>query len=99
MEQALLTHPQIRLAALVAMPDEMMGEKSCAFIAWQSQTDDPSPIRLAMSVRQHLKEYGLATYKIPDRVEFIEQFPYTAFGKIDKKRLRQQLETKTNVLA
>ncbi len=52
-----------------------------------------------MSVRQHLKDYGLATYKIPDRVEFIEQFPYTAFGKINKKRLRQQLETKTNVLA
>lgn len=98
-EQALLTHPQIRLAALVAMPDEVMGEKSCAFVAWQSQSDDPSPIRLAMSVRQHLKDYGLATYKIPDRVEFIEQFPYTAFGKIDKKRLRQQLETKTNVLA
>lgn len=59
--------------------------KSCAFVAWQAQTDDPSPIRLAMSVRQHLKDYGLATYKIPDRVEFIEQFPYTAFGKIDKK--------------
>lgn len=98
-EQALLTHPQIRLAALVAMPDEIMGEKSCAFVAWQAQTDDPSPIRLAMSVRQHLKDYGLATYKIPDRVEFIEQFPYTAFGKIDKKRLRQQFETNTNVLA
>lgn len=98
-EQALLTHPQIRLAALVAMPDEIMGEKSCAFIAWQSHTDDPSQIRLAMSVRQHLKDYGLATYKIPDRVEFIEQFPYTAFGKIDKKRLRQQLEINTNILA
>ncbi|MCK0913153.1 AMP-binding protein [Acinetobacter pittii] len=98
-EQALLTHPQIRLAALVAMPDEIMGEKSCAFVAWQAQIDDPSPIRLAMLVRQHLKDYGLATYKIPDRVEFIEQFPYTAFGKIDKKRLRQQFEINTNILA
>lgn len=91
-EQALVTHPQVRLAALVAMPDEMLGEKSCAFIAWQAQQDDPSPIRLAMKLRQYLKDYGLATYKIPDRIEFIEQFPYTAFGKIDKKVLRKQVE-------
>lgn len=94
-EQALVTHPQVRLAALVAMPDEMLGEKSCAFIAWQTQDNDPSAIRRGMQLRQYLKDYGLATYKIPDRIEFIEQFPYTAFGKIDKKVLRQHLQTET----
>ncbi|WP_333661849.1 (2,3-dihydroxybenzoyl)adenylate synthase [Acinetobacter sp.] len=91
-EQALVTHPQVRLAALVAMPDEMLGEKSCAFIAWQTQDNEPSAIRRGMQLRQYLKDYGLATYKIPDRIEFIEQFPYTAFGKIDKKVLRKQVE-------
>ena len=90
-EQALLTHPQVRLAALVAMDDEVLGEKSCAFIAWQVQQDDPSAIRRALQLRQFLQTFGLATYKIPDRIEFIEQFPYTAFGKIDKKSLRKQL--------
>jgi 2,3-dihydroxybenzoate-AMP ligase len=94
-EQALVTHPQVRLAALVAMPDEALGEKSCAFITWQMQDNDPSPIRRGMQLRQYLKDYGLATYKIPDRIEFIEQFPYTAFGKIDKKVLRQQVQTET----
>lgn len=59
--------------------------KSCAFIAWQAQSDDPSQIRLAMSVRQHLKDYGLATYKIPDRVEFIEQFHIRPLEKSTKK--------------
>lgn len=90
-EQALLTHPQVRLAALIAMPDEMLGEKSCAFIAWHQQDHDASIIRRGMQLRQYLNSYGLATYKIPDRIEFIEQFPYTAFGKIDKKVLRQHL--------
>ncbi|TVT81655.1 (2,3-dihydroxybenzoyl)adenylate synthase [Acinetobacter colistiniresistens] len=94
-EQALVTHAQVRLAALVAMPDEMLGEKSCAFIAWQMQDNDPSPIRRGMQLRQYLKDYGLATYKIPDRIEFIEQFPYTAFGKIDKKVLRQKVQSET----
>ena len=90
-EQILVRHEQVRLVALVAMPDEALGEKSCAFVAWQAQDNDPSSVRRAMQLRQYLKDYGLATYKIPDRIEFIEQFPYTAFGKIDKKRLRQQL--------
>lgn len=92
-EQALVTHPQVHLAALVAMSDEMLGEKSCAFIAWQAQDNDPSAIRRGMQLRQYLKDYGLAMYKIPDRIEFIEQFPYTAFGKIDKKVLRQHVQS------
>lgn len=90
-EQVLITHPQVRLVALVAMPDDLLGEKSCAFVAWQAQEGDPSPVRKAMQLRQYLQDYGLATYKIPDRIEFLDHFPYTAFGKIDKKCLRQRL--------
>lgn len=91
-EQALLTHDQVLLVALVSMPDEILGEKSCAFISWQAREHDPSQIRIAMQLRKYLQDYGLATYKIPDRIEFIPHFPYTAFGKIDKKSLRKQLE-------
>ena len=90
-EQALITHPQVRLVALVAMPDDVLGEKSCAFVSWQPQQDDPSEIRRGLNLRQYLKDYGLAHYKIPDRIEFIQHFPYTAFGKIDKKTLVKQL--------
>ena len=90
-EQILIQHPQVRLVALVAMPDDALGEKSCAFIAWQAYEGDPNAVRKGMQLRQYLKDYGLATYKIPDRIEFLEQFPYTAFGKIDKKCLRNRL--------
>lgn len=91
-EQILVTHPQVRLVALVAMPDDMLGEKSCAFVAWQCHEHDANVTRRAMQLRQYLKDYGLAAYKIPDRIEFIDHFPYTAFGKIDKKSLRKQLD-------
>lgn len=90
-EQILVKHPQVRLVALVAMPDEVLGEKSCAFIAWQAQEGDANALRKGMQLRQYLKDYGLATYKIPDRIEFLDHFPYTAFGKIDKKALRTML--------
>ena len=73
------------------MPDAMLGEKSCAYIQWRSDAQDPSTTRLMMQLRQYVQNYGLATYKIPDRIEFVADMPYTALGKIDKKALRQRL--------
>ena len=90
-EQVLNEHPQIIQCALVAMPDRLLGEKSCAYIQWRTDAADPSPTRLMMQLRQYVQTYGLATYKIPDRIEFVEDMPYTALGKIDKKALRQRL--------
>ena len=90
-EQVLNQHPQIIQSALVSMPDPMLGEKSCAYIQWRTDEADPSPTRLMMQLRQYVQAYGLATYKIPDRIEFVEDMPYTALGKIDKKALRQRL--------
>ena len=90
-EQVLNQHPQVIQSALVSMPDPMLGEKSCAYIQWRMDEQDPSSIRIGMQLRQYVQAYGLATYKIPDRIEFVEDMPYTALGKIDKKALRQRL--------
>lgn len=90
-EQVLNQHPQVIQSALVSMPDPILGEKSCAYIQWRLDGQDPSQTRLSMQLRQYVQQYGLATYKIPDRIEFIEDMPYTALGKIDKKALRQRL--------
>lgn len=95
-EQALNLHPQVMQSALVAMPDRMLGEKSCAFIQWRREEQDPSLARLSMQLRQHVRTFGLATFKIPDHIEFIEDMPYTALGKIDKKELRQRLIQESN---
>lgn len=84
-ENHLLAHPAVRDVALVSMPDPYLGERSCAFVI--ARGERPRVLELS----RFLRERGLAQYKIPDRVEFTEQFPKTPIGKVDKRALRQQL--------
>ena len=84
-ENHLLSHPAVHDAAIVAMPDYYMGEKSCAFIILR---DDEVTKR---QLKAFLRERGLATYKIPDEILFVDSFPMTPLGKVSKKDLRQSL--------
>lgn len=81
-ENLLHRHEAVLHAALVSMEDELMGEKSCAFIVALS------PIR-PVALRRWLRELGVAEYKLPDKVEIVDELPLTPVGKPDKKRLRQ----------
>ncbi|POZ62366.1 (2,3-dihydroxybenzoyl)adenylate synthase [Chromobacterium alticapitis] len=84
-EHLLLRHPQVAQAALVAMPDSMLGEKSCAFIV-------PHGDGLkSVALRRFLREIGVADYKLPDRFELLNALPLTHVGKIDKQALRGML--------
>ncbi|MHA6195950.1 (2,3-dihydroxybenzoyl)adenylate synthase [Pseudomonas wadenswilerensis] len=85
-ENLLVLHPDVTHAGLVAMPDEALGEKSCAFVVSRN------PGLKAPALRRHLLELGIAEYKLPDRIRLIEVMPLTAVGKIDKKRLRHLLD-------
>ncbi|MEE2730582.1 MAG: (2,3-dihydroxybenzoyl)adenylate synthase [Pseudomonadota bacterium] len=87
-ENYLLAHPAVHDAALVAMPDAYLGEKACAFII----SRDPSlrPIELL----RFLQRRGVAQYKIPDRIEFIDAFPKTSVGKVNKRALRERITEK-----
>jgi 2,3-dihydroxybenzoate-AMP ligase len=84
-ENLLLRHPGITHAAVVAVPDALMGEKSCACVL----TCDPDLKPAAL--RKYLRTLGIADYKLPDRFQFLQTLPLTAVGKIDKQLLRQQL--------
>ncbi|WP_130833652.1 (2,3-dihydroxybenzoyl)adenylate synthase [[Erwinia] mediterraneensis] len=83
-ENLLQRHPDVIHAALVSMSDDLMGEKSCAFIVARQ------PIK-AVALRRHLRELGVAEFKLPDRITCVDALPLTPVGKVDKKRLRQQL--------
>ena len=83
-ENLLLRHADVIHAALVSMHDELMGEKSCAFIVARQ------PLK-PVALRRHLRELGVAEYKLPDRITCVDALPLTPVGKVDKKRLRQQL--------
>ncbi|MFJ4141957.1 (2,3-dihydroxybenzoyl)adenylate synthase [Pseudomonas sp. NPDC089734] len=81
-ERLLLSHPSIHQAALVAYADPLMGEKSCAFLVSEESLSLPQ-------VRGFLRDRGIADYKLPDRLEYIEHMPLTPVGKINKVFLRQ----------
>ncbi|WP_111979377.1 (2,3-dihydroxybenzoyl)adenylate synthase [Algibacillus agarilyticus] len=83
-ENALLAHPEVHDAAIIALPDPFLGEKSCAVVVCKNL--QPNAIELKRFLRQH----ELAAFKIPDRIEFLSHLPKTPVGKIDKKQLRAQ---------
>ena len=85
-EELLLGHQSIENVAVVGMPDSKLGERSCAFVVAKAG----SKIVLEDAVRL-LKEKGLATHKLPERLEIIEELPVTATGKVQKYRLRQRV--------
>ncbi|GAA3883347.1 (2,3-dihydroxybenzoyl)adenylate synthase [Saccharothrix violaceirubra] len=83
-ENHLLAHPAVHDAAVVAIPDEFLGERTCAFVI----TTEPVA---APALRAFLRNRGLAAYKIPDRVETVEAFPHTGVGKTSRRDLRRAL--------
>ncbi|MEU7043615.1 (2,3-dihydroxybenzoyl)adenylate synthase [Streptomyces varsoviensis] len=94
-ENHILAHPAVHDVAIVSMPDDYLGERTCAYVVLR---DGAEPIR-PVAVKKFVRERGLAAYKVPDRVEFVDAFPQTGIGKISKKDLRaaiaEQLRAQT----
>ncbi len=89
-ENAIQTHPKVMSASLVAMPDKVMGERACVFIVLTNKDNEITLEELGI----FLKEKGLSAYKIPERIEFIDNMPLVSDAKIDKKVLKSMLERK-----
>lgn len=81
-ENHLLAHPSVHDAAVVALPDVFLGERSCAYVIPSGAA--PSTAELTA----FLHERGIAAYKVPDRFRFVDSFPLTGVGKVSKKDLR-----------
>lgn len=82
-ESYLCTYPGIKDAALVAVPDKNLGERSCAYLI-----TDNREISLA-AIHKFLHGRGVARYKMPDQIECIDFWPLTSVGKVDKTKLRK----------
>ncbi len=80
-ENHLMAHEAVHDAAVVAMPDEYLGERSCAALVCLEHK--PKPIE----IKRFLRNRGLADFKIPDRVIFVDVLPKTPVGKINKNKL------------
>ena len=82
-------HPAVDLVAVVGMPDPVLGERACAFIK-------PKPGRVVSleDVIAFLKAKGASVLYLPERLELVSEIPLTPVGKIDKKKLREDIRIK-----
>ena len=80
-ESHILAHPAVRQAAVIGLPDPVLGERCCACIV----PTGPAPDLLEL--RAFLTDRGVAAYKLPDLCRALGSFPVTALGKTDKAAL------------
>jgi 2,3-dihydroxybenzoate-AMP ligase len=83
LENLIAAHPAVTQAAVVAMPDRVLGERVCAFLV----TRDGASVAHDQ-LNQFLVGRGLARFKLPERVEILAELPLTKVGKVDKNALR-----------
>ena len=88
-ENLILGHESVYMTAVVAMPDPIMGEKTCAFVV-----SKPGHSLTLEELNQFLMSKRIAKFKLPERLELLPSFPLTGVGKISKKDLRDLITKK-----
>jgi len=83
-EHALFDHPAVAEAVVIGVPDQTWGEVVAAFVRPVPGQPRPAPEEL----RAHCRE-RLAPYKTPEHWVFVDAFPMTPSGKIQKYKLRE----------
>lgn len=84
-EDILYRHPSVLDVVIVGYPNPVLGENSCAVIKLK-----PNHYETEETVKKYLAD-RVVKYKVPDRVLFIEEFPYTSSGKLKKDLLKEML--------
>ncbi len=88
-EKLLGIHPSVREVAAVGMPDPVLGEKVCAFVALR-----PGKQLTFDEMVSFLRSKRLSTYQLPERLEIVPEIPKTEGEKMDKKKLRAEIARK-----
>ncbi len=82
-EEFLYAHPAIADVQVVGVPDEKYGEQLCAWV----RLSEPGSVT-AEALREHCRS-RLAHYKVPEFIVFVDEFPMTVTGKVQKYKLRE----------
>lgn len=85
-EDAAMTHPALALAAAVAMPDPVFGEKVCLYV----ELGNHRTIDLAELVN-HLLALGISKELLPERLIVVDELPRSSGGKVAKGQLREDI--------
>jgi acyl-CoA synthetase (AMP-forming)/AMP-acid ligase II len=82
--QTLLMHPAATDAAVVGIPDDVLGERIVGFVRLAEHARDTRPDEIIAWLATQL-----ADHKLPEAVLFVEQIPRSVFGKINRRALRE----------
>lgn len=87
-EEVVATHPAVAVAAAVAMPDPMFGERVCAYV----ELKDGGVLDLPALV-EHLLQQGVSKELLPERLEVLDELPRSSGGKVAKGQLREDIRS------
>ena len=85
LENALMAHPAVAEAAVIAIPDEKWSERPLACVVLKKGADTHPG-----ELNEHLLKHSFAKWQLPERYEFIEAVPRTSTGKFWKLKLRER---------
>jgi 2,3-dihydroxybenzoate-AMP ligase len=88
-ENLILMHPAVQNVACVPMPHPILGERMCAFVILRRGR----ALTLTELVSFLMKE-EIAKHKLPERLELVDDFPLSPFGKVSKKDLTERIALK-----
>ena len=92
-ENILYENPDISVAQVIAMPDIRLQEKACAFISMK----EGKKALTFNGMQKFLEEKRVAKQYWPEHLEVVDDFPRTPSGKIQKFRLREQIQKKMEI--
>jgi len=88
-ENLILSHPAVKNVACVPVPDPVLGERMCACVLLREKA------RLNFDeLKNFLLAKEIAKYKLPERLEILQDFPLSPFGKVSKKTLTEMISRK-----
>jgi fatty-acyl-CoA synthase len=85
LENAVMAHPAVAEAAVIAIPDEKWSERPLACVALR-----PGQSATPEEFNAHLLRHGFTKWQLPERYEFIDAVPRTSTGKFWKMKLRER---------
>lgn len=85
-ENLILRHPAVQNVACVPMPDPVLGERMCAYVILR-----PGRSLALGELTSFLANEEIARHKLPERLEIVEDFPLSPFGKVSKKDLTERI--------
>jgi len=88
-ENLILTHPAVQNVACVPIPDAILGERMCACVILRKGRSLALPDLVAF-----LAEQEIAKHKLPERLEIMDDFLLSPFGKVSKKDLTDRIANK-----